>query len=58
MEGPAPASRFVGYTRGSGDIATLSASKRMELLPFAQISSRLGGAIILIVAGAMVGLLG
>lgn len=35
---------------GNGDIAVLGAAKRMELMAYAQLSSRLGGGIILVIA--------
>lgn len=42
---------------GTGDVAVLSACKRMELLPFAQISTRICGALVLILSSVLVKIL-
>ena len=39
---------------GTGNIAVLSAADRMEMIAFAQMANRLGGAIVLILGGILI----
>lgn len=39
---------------GTGNVSVLAASNRMELIAFAQMGNRIGGAIVLVVAGILI----
>ena len=43
--------------RGGGDVVVLGAAERMELMSYAAISSRIGGAIVLVIASVIFGIL-
>ena len=44
-------------TGGSGDVSVLSASGRMHLMPFAAITNRIGGTLVLFLTSLMVPML-
>ena len=57
LESAVTAGLCMANAGGTGDVATLGAYKHMELMPFAAISSRLGGAILIFITSIIAPLL-
>lgn len=58
VEGAMTSGLCMANRGGSGDLQVLSAGKRLNLMSYAQISSRIGGAIVLILGSIIFGLVG
>ena len=55
VEGMLTAGLCMANGGGAGDVQCLGAAHRMELMSYAQISSRIGGAIMLVIASFVFG---
>ena len=56
VEGAITSGLCMANRGGSGDLQVLSAGKRLNLMSYAQISSRIGGAIVLILGSIVFGM--
>jgi Na+/citrate or Na+/malate symporter len=40
---------------GAGDVAILTAANRLQMMPFAQVATRIGGGIMVVIALSLIG---